>query len=65
MQWISVQERYPKDKQKVLTIDSDGVIDIYYYDINYPWFFYKPAFNGVLRVGHVTHWMPLPEPPKK
>lgn len=57
--WISVEERLPEVRQRVLLYSyHDGVntgyradeIGRFYVDKSYP---YRP-----------THWMPLPEPPK-
>ena len=57
--WIPVTERLPERYKNVLTIRTDGKIrfdaigslDVWYEEVNY--------------VGYpVTHWMPLPEPPK-
>lgn len=58
-EWISVDERLPEVRQRVLLYSHhDGVntgyradeIGRFYVDKSYP---YRP-----------THWMPLPEPPK-
>ena len=58
-EWISVEERLPEVRQRVLLYSHhDGVntgyradeIGRFYVDKSYP---YRP-----------THWMPLPEPPK-
>ena len=58
--WIPVTERLPEDNTAVLTHSNFG-IQIYWYD--------KDGFSEFIwglpcpRDG-VTHWMPLPEPPK-
>lgn len=62
-QWISVEERYPEHGETVLTIDSEGVMDTYDYDADWPTWFVK--WGGLCKIGNVTHWMYLPEPPKE
>ena len=65
-QWIPVTERLPKDNERVLVYHDDGMIR---FGIN------KGGFADVvsslyLKHNHrtcfskVTHWMPLPQPPK-
>lgn len=65
--WIPVSERLPKDNERVLVYHDDGVMR---FGIN------KDGFADVvsslyLRNNHrtcfskVTHWMPLPLPPKE
>jgi hypothetical protein len=65
-EWISVKDRLPEDNERVLVYHDDGVIR---FGIN------KDGFADVvsslyLKHNHktcfakVTHWMPLPEPPK-
>ena len=58
-EWISVTERLPEMWQNVLAVRTDGKfrfdfigsLNVWYEDVNF--------------VGYpVTHWMPLPEPPK-
>lgn len=58
--WISVKERFPEDGRRVLTYGNpyyDGVaaIDVCTYDSK----IYQPFWE------FVTHYMPLPEPPKE
>lgn len=63
MEWISVNERLPEDGP-VLVYVSENCPSIY---IDY----YGKMEGGYHGFGHeflmetkVTHWMPLPEPPK-
>jgi hypothetical protein len=58
-EWISVKDRLPEKWQNVLVVRTDGAfrfdfvgsLDVWYDDVNF--------------VGYpVTHWMPLPQPPK-
>ena len=59
--WISVKDRLP---------DNDVPVMIYNYDVNIG-VYYKNKFhafdeNGYpFEINYVTHWMPLPEPPKE
>ncbi len=67
-EWISVNDERPYDGQKVITIDDRRRIETAVYHIPYyhPTNFKGAAFetlNG--RWPKVTHWMPLPEPPKE
>ena len=61
--WIPVSERLPKcDKRygdvNVLVCMDDEFISSATYDKNNGWELWADA-------GEVTHWMPLPEPPKE
>ncbi len=63
MNWQPI-ETAPKDEARFLGYDPDGRIDVYW--------FYKWADGKVELQAHrgegfsmtLTHWMPLPEPPK-
>lgn len=70
-EWISVKERLPKDERSVLAYygfgrdgvpNSDmmftGVLSYFCFDPEPHW---QHASHNVV----VTHWMPLPEPPKE
>lgn len=60
--WISMEERKPKNGQRVLTIDSIGKQEVCYYNE------VKNAFGECAWLSYIyniTHWMPLPEPPKE
>lgn len=52
--WISVEDGLPVETYQVLTIDDTGWIEIDALG-NEEWMSYR----------NVTHWMPLPEPPKE
>lgn len=63
--WISVKERLPEKENPNCTVDvlvTDGThISIGYYD-------YIAGMWGTLEecfYFHVTHWMPIPEPPEE
>ena len=59
--WISVKERLPEVYKTVLTYGKHGVLVDYYSgeksELGNPLFMIMGA--------KVTHWMPLPEPPKE
>ena len=56
-EWISVKDRLPDCADTVLAVDLDGTMSTAYY-VGY-W-----HGGGDLDEYSVTHWMPLPEPPK-
>ena len=60
--WISVEERLPEHGQKVLGIDSDGEIEVWCFDAEYP---SMCRYGGNLRAFDISRWMPLPEPPEE
>lgn len=64
--WIPVSERLPEYGERVLCFTIHGSIPVcylgYYYDDNGK---FVLAYNGTDVVDNVTHWMPLPEPPKQ
>lgn len=64
-QWISVNDRLPKDGKNVLVlIPYRGVVLNYVsYRESDEW--YVPDRLGRFSLSDVTHWMPLPEPPKE
>ena len=54
-EWISVDERLPKQWEPVLIFNS-GMVDIDFISSSGVWYDHFPEC--------VTHWMPLPEAPK-
>lgn len=69
-QWVSVEDRLPEESENVLMhyelVNKKGIkhfatyLGFYYYG---DW---KFAENGdVVKDRNVTHWMPLPQPPKQ
>ena len=63
--WISVKDRLPDNEQDVLAYLNDGE-ETRIAPCNYTngvWF--DCVMNCVVVLRHVTHWMPLPEPPKE
>lgn len=63
--WISVEYMMPDNEQDVLAYLDDGeetrVAHCNY--ANGVW--YDCVMNCVVVLHHITHWMPLPEPPKE
>lgn len=55
--WIPVSERLPEDDSHVLVARKNGDVDTDMYIKS--WWKVDPAER------RVTHWMPLPEPPKE
>lgn len=60
--WIPVSERLPEDEKKVLCIMDDGYFCILEW-ASWDWL-WSDGHNVYLEK-NVTHWMPLPEPPKE
>ena len=59
--WISCEDELPKNDSSVLVWDSD-VNDVSFgYCIDKKWYFNR---DGSLDTG-ITHWQPLPNPPKE
>ena len=58
--WISVKDRLPEN-DAYINVTTDGVVIPAYWHNDR---FYAFTAIGVATVGGVTHWMPLPEPPK-
>lgn len=68
MNWISVKDRLPDNEKTVLIYDVRcRIIEIAYRvstgnkELGIVWFY--PENKGCTE-DEVTHWMPLPEPPK-
>lgn len=68
--WIPVTERLPEEEKLVLILCKNGARFVgycgkQYCDIERRWHI-KTALNStkLLNKGRVSHWMPLPEPPR-
>lgn len=57
-EWISVDERLPDENGRFLTVDKIGDMMVCYWEKHFGW------FASVCNKNAITHWMPLPEPPK-
>lgn len=60
--WYDFNKKKPKEGQYCLTIDSEGKMNVYYWEVKWENCFQK--YGGNLKVYNITHWMPLPKPPK-
>ena len=60
-EWIPVKDRLPKNgKEGVLIALRWGIVDIGWYEEGQ----WSSEFVNEYEDGEVTHWMPLPQPPK-
>lgn len=59
--WIPVTERLPEDDATVLTY-KNGIVEVQKYEKRRNGWICKGWFWSL---SNVTHWMPLPEPPKE
>ena len=57
--WINVNDRLPKTCKDVLTCRRNGHVEMNWLMLVDGWYKDAPELNPV------THWMPLPEPPKE
>lgn len=72
--WIPVEERLPEEGSFVLGAQYDRIAPEDGYEVEYFLYGSKNVYNGSLWYSWpdnggedmvVTHWMPLPEPPKE
>ena len=75
MKWVSVQDKLPEEMLDVLILTKEGYINLAHYANEYLpedcWKHFFPInedpddnFGHSYYVRNITHWMPLPEPPK-
>lgn len=57
--WISVEERLPEENGKYIVCTAKGSVYCTKFSIDVRGSFHTDMYT------HVTHWMPLPEPPKE
>lgn len=62
MEWIKVSERLPELGERVLVCEKDFGVQVGHLDIKVKWQFSYSSFPSVIKI---THWMPLPNPPKE
>ena len=62
-EWIPVTERLPKDGARVLALHDDGIIRIGISRGYFPSIVSRTNTKS-FGIAEVTHWMPLPQPPK-
>ena len=58
-EWISVGVKLPVPEEEVLVATNYGVHVDYFEECNWVWHGFILSADCV-----ITHWMPLPEPPK-
>ncbi len=56
MKWIKVDDKTPYHQEEVLITDGDYVDN---------WFFCESFDKCTYLPNRITHWMPMPEPPKE
>ena len=67
-EWISVKDRLPEKGTEVLAFDHYGrpliakLVENYYFSDGVSWY---DRLGYYLGMSIITHWMPLPEPPKE
>ena len=64
MKWISVKESLPSEKENVLCSDGESVHELYFRPLKDGTVYFEDDEGSTLWK-EVTHWMPLPEPPKE
>lgn len=62
--WIPVTERLPKEWEEVLVWSRFGFCEVAVY-LGIPGKWRVTWNHDLLEVDSITHWMPLPEPPKQ
>lgn len=62
MAWISVDDKLPESCKTVIIYDEYVGVETGYYDIAFDKF---RSIEDTYRTCNVTHWMPLPNPPKE
>lgn len=65
-EWISVREKLPELFRGVLAYcpKRQNIYELYL-NLRGEWHFFDMTVAGALLDEEVTHWMPLPEPPKE
>ena len=61
--WIPVSERLPEEWTDVLVLSEFGFCEVAVY-LGHASNKWRCTWNHNMLEGKVTHWMPLPEPPK-
>ena len=65
--WISVKDGLPEIDQKVLVYDAGDETEIHVYHLreDLDGLYWDDEGGWAVDFENVTHWMPLPEPPKE
>ena len=61
--WIAVEDRLPENRVSVMIADIVGTVAMGM-RAHERWFIYYPATGVDIAEYPVTHWQPLPPPPK-
>lgn len=61
MKWISVKDKLPNKKQEVICFDGKEVFSGVEYSEKYGFTWIDLGYTP----NDITHWMPLPDPPKQ
>ena len=65
MEWISVEDRLPEPMQEVLVFDGDDLVFVRLWSWDDGESHWYDSYGAIDSCGsNITHWMPLPEPPK-
>lgn len=62
-QWFDFEKQKPVHGDSVLGISSTGEIEVWQYDEEWPGLLIK--YDGLVKIANITHWTPLPRPPKE
>lgn len=62
-EWISVKDKLPSKNEYVLAFDGNNMC-VCWTDIGSHDYLFMFGMNSRSQFKNVTHWMPLPEPPK-
>lgn len=61
--WISVKDRLPQHNEFVLCVGTSGIMEVLRCDLGLNNYVFM-NLNLSHQVIGITHWMPLPAPPK-
>lgn len=60
-EWISVNDRLPEDENEYLVFTNSEILGFAYFDVLEGWLI---SWVEGFEKDDITHWMPLPEPPR-
>ena len=63
--WIPVTERLPEAGERVLCYCRANIYEVMKMRTDGDWVHNDQVYDSAYMSGFVTHWMPLPEPPKE
>ena len=63
--WIPVTERLPDAGERVLCYCRANIYEVMKMRTDGAWVHNDKVYDSAYMSGFVTHWMPLPEPPKE